>query len=283
MVDDTAFTQSAEAAGGDGFDVIVDPANANNWVGEYTDGTLYSTTDGGHSFSDFVELLLRGPGDGPPGAERELRPERAVRHAAGPGPAVPGTWVGGGEDVWVSTSGWNTSCATEATCDWTPVVRHRRRATRSPRCRRPATARSSTPRGSRRRQPRAGVRLGHRHELRRHLAPGGRAGPAEPVHRRRHRRPGPPGARVRDLQRVLPAVRPRRRHRPRLRDAERRPDWTDISGNLPDVASDALVLAHGHAGPGHRRRGLHRRASSGPPAPRGATSAPACRTSRSMT
>src|SRR6201994_4579986 len=44
MVDDTAFTQSAEASGGDGFDVIVDPANASNWVGEYTYGALYTTT-----------------------------------------------------------------------------------------------------------------------------------------------------------------------------------------------------------------------------------------------
>ena len=26
----------------------------------------------------------------------------------------PDTWIGGGEDVWVSTDGWNTSCATEA-------------------------------------------------------------------------------------------------------------------------------------------------------------------------
>ncbi len=89
MVDDTAFTQSAEAAGGDGFDVIVDPANANNWVGEYTYGALYTTTDGGHSFSRLRQLHLRRPGDGRPDAERELRPESTVRHAARPGPAEP--------------------------------------------------------------------------------------------------------------------------------------------------------------------------------------------------
>ena len=34
----------------------VDPANANNWVGEYTYGALYTTTDGGHSFSDYASF-----------------------------------------------------------------------------------------------------------------------------------------------------------------------------------------------------------------------------------
>ncbi len=43
-----------EPAGGDGFYVIVDPGNANKMVGEYTDGTMYSSTDGGHSFLRLV-------------------------------------------------------------------------------------------------------------------------------------------------------------------------------------------------------------------------------------
>ena len=34
--------------------MIVDPNNANNMVGEYTDGTMYSSTDGGHAFADYV-------------------------------------------------------------------------------------------------------------------------------------------------------------------------------------------------------------------------------------
>ncbi|HET6875587.1 MAG TPA: hypothetical protein VFH70_12450, partial [Acidimicrobiales bacterium] len=40
----TNTTQMAEAAGGDGFDVVVDPANVNRMVGEYVDGTMYSST-----------------------------------------------------------------------------------------------------------------------------------------------------------------------------------------------------------------------------------------------
>ncbi len=49
-----ARSQMAEPAGGDGFYVIVDPRNANRMVGEYTDGAMYSSTDGGHTFADYV-------------------------------------------------------------------------------------------------------------------------------------------------------------------------------------------------------------------------------------
>jgi hypothetical protein len=52
--DSNTGSQMVEPAGGDGFDVIMDPSNANDWVGEYTDGTMYATTDGGHTYSYFV-------------------------------------------------------------------------------------------------------------------------------------------------------------------------------------------------------------------------------------
>ena len=58
----------------------------------------------------------------------------------------------------------------------------------------------------------------HRDQLRRHLAPGQHGRPARPLHRRDHRRPAQPGARVRRLQRLLAALDPRRRRRPRVRD-----------------------------------------------------------------
>jgi hypothetical protein len=113
-------TQMAEAAGGDGFDVIVDPANANNWVGEYTDGTAYSTTDGGHSFVDPVsptciaqEVIGITPRSGCDPAARFVTPLVQDQQNAN-------TWLIGGQDVWVTTDGWNTRCDDTA-CSWTPV------------------------------------------------------------------------------------------------------------------------------------------------------------------
>ena len=119
-VDSTTSTQMDEAAGGDGFDVIMDPANANDWVGEYTDGAEYSTTDGGHSFSDYVS----------PTCDGQATVGMTLRSDCDPGarfvtPLVPdqqntNVWVTGGQYVWVTTNGWNTSC-TDSACDWKPV------------------------------------------------------------------------------------------------------------------------------------------------------------------
>src|SRR5205807_6767064 len=50
----TGSSQMVEPAGGDGFYVIVDPANANNFAGEYVDGAMYRTNDGGHTFTNLV-------------------------------------------------------------------------------------------------------------------------------------------------------------------------------------------------------------------------------------
>jgi hypothetical protein len=38
-------SQMVEPAGGDGFNVIIDPENGNRVAGEYTDGTMYTSTD----------------------------------------------------------------------------------------------------------------------------------------------------------------------------------------------------------------------------------------------
>jgi sugar lactone lactonase YvrE len=114
-------SQMVEPAGGDGFDVIVDPANANNMAGEYVDGTMYSSTDGGHSFADFVSPTCFAQA-----AIEGLTP----RPGCDPGarfvtPVVPdqqnsNVWLLGGQDVWVSTAGWKTSC-TDSACSWTNV------------------------------------------------------------------------------------------------------------------------------------------------------------------
>ncbi|HET8980634.1 MAG TPA: hypothetical protein VFN87_20955, partial [Solirubrobacteraceae bacterium] len=113
-------SQMVEPAGGDGFDVIVDPANANNMVGEYTDGAMYSSTDGGHTFNSTVS----------PGCTAQAIVGQTPLAGCDPGmrfvtPLVPdqqdtNTWVTGGEDVWVSHDGWNTSC-TKSGCSWQNV------------------------------------------------------------------------------------------------------------------------------------------------------------------
>jgi hypothetical protein len=119
-VDTTTATQQVEPAGGDGFYVVVDPKNANNWVGEYVDGTEYSTQDGGHTFNYFVSptcvgqatLNLTPRSDCDPNA-RFVTPLIQDQQAAT-------TWVTGGQFVWVTTAGWNTSC-TPTACDWKKV------------------------------------------------------------------------------------------------------------------------------------------------------------------
>ncbi|HEY6277082.1 MAG TPA: hypothetical protein VIX86_12195, partial [Streptosporangiaceae bacterium] len=114
--------QMVEPAGGDGFDVIVDPHNANNMTGEYVDGTMYSSTDGGHSFADFVSptceaQIITGLSGGPrPGCDPAARFVTPVV----PDQQNPNVWLIGGQYVWVSTAGWNTSC-TNTACSWTNV------------------------------------------------------------------------------------------------------------------------------------------------------------------
>lgn len=112
--------QMSEAAGGDGFDVIIDPANGNRIVGEYVDGTMYTSTDGGHSFADFISPTCVGQ------AEVGLSPRAGCDpNARFVTPLVPdqqsvNVWLTGGEYVWVSSAGWNTSC-TDSACSWQNV------------------------------------------------------------------------------------------------------------------------------------------------------------------
>jgi sugar lactone lactonase YvrE len=120
--DSTTSTQMVEPAGGDGTNVIVDPTNADKIVGGYVYGTLYTSTDGGHSFTDYVSPTCEGQAiTGLPGGPRANCDPNA-RFVA---PLVPdqsniNDWVMGGEYVWVSTDGWNTAC-TNTACSWTPV------------------------------------------------------------------------------------------------------------------------------------------------------------------
>jgi sugar lactone lactonase YvrE len=110
-------SQMIEPAGGDGFDVIVDPSNANRMLGEYADGAMYRSTDAGHTFYSDVSPGCDGQ------ATVGLKPlagcDPSMRFLT---PLVPdgqniNTWITGGEFVWVSHNGWNTSC-TSSGCSW---------------------------------------------------------------------------------------------------------------------------------------------------------------------
>jgi hypothetical protein len=118
----TGSSQMVEPAGGDGFDVIVDPTKANNMVGEYVDGTMYSSTNGGHSFNDFVSPtcaaqsitgLPGGPRPGCDPAARFVTPLTMDQQNKN-------VWLTGGQYVWVTTDGWNTAC-TNTACSWNNV------------------------------------------------------------------------------------------------------------------------------------------------------------------
>jgi hypothetical protein len=110
--------QMVEPAGGDGGNVIVDPTNADRMVGEYVDLTMYSTTDGGHSFNSFVSpscagqatIGLKPRGDCDPAA-RFIAPMTTDQNNID-------DWVVGGQYVWTSNKGWNTKCGPQG-CNWT--------------------------------------------------------------------------------------------------------------------------------------------------------------------
>jgi hypothetical protein len=106
--------------GGDGGDNIVDPANADRVVSEYTDNDMWSTTNGGYSPGGSIYawkeitpscgafLYTPSPCDPFP---RFIAPFEAD-------PANGNHWVTGGAYVWDNGGkGWDTSCSASA-CDW---------------------------------------------------------------------------------------------------------------------------------------------------------------------
>lgn len=113
-------SQMVEPAGGDGFNVIVDPQNGNRVAGEYTDGTMYTSTNGGHTFSDQISPTCVAQAT--VGLVPRSDCDPAARFVT---PLVPdlqntNVWLIGGEYVWVSTDGWNTACIPTA-CSWQQV------------------------------------------------------------------------------------------------------------------------------------------------------------------
>ena len=87
-------SKNIEPAGGDGGNVLVNPDNGQQAVGEYTNLAMYSTTDGGHTSAVITDLGVLEPG-----ADRELE-LRAV---------YPGVTT---DDVQAAT-GWELRVAAE--------------------------------------------------------------------------------------------------------------------------------------------------------------------------
>jgi hypothetical protein len=98
--------QTITPAGGDGGGVIVNPDNSQDAVGEYVDLNTYLTTDGGHTFSTISPACAQALGQPITGCD--------------PGPRFiaplatdvkdPNHWVIGGEFVWNDTAAWSTVC-----------------------------------------------------------------------------------------------------------------------------------------------------------------------------
>ena len=118
----SASNLMAAPAGGDGFDIIVDPQNANKMAGEYVDGTMYSSTDGGHSFADFVSPTCAAQSiTGLPGGPRaDCDPSARFVTPLIQDQQNKNVWLIGGNSVWVTTAGWQTSC-TNSACSWQNV------------------------------------------------------------------------------------------------------------------------------------------------------------------
>jgi hypothetical protein len=111
-------SQMVEPAGGDGGNVIIDPNNANNIVGEYVDMTMYDSTNGGQSFNSFVSpgcaamaTIGLTPGNHCDPAARFIAPITADQTNIN-------DWVVGGQYVWESDHGWKTKCAPKGGCTW---------------------------------------------------------------------------------------------------------------------------------------------------------------------
>jgi sugar lactone lactonase YvrE len=237
-------SQMVEPAGGDGFDVIVDPKNANNMVGEYTDGTMYSSTDGGHSFADFVSPTCASQAT--TGITPRSDCDPAARFVT---PLVQdqqntGVWVTGGEFVWISTAGWGTSC-TDSSCSWKNVfdtgagnaVTALSSANGGNIVYAAWVANGGNP-GSSFASGIATNYGGTWHQVstaglpNRYIA-GVTVDPSNPAHAyavfNGYSRRWIQGGGIGHVFETLDGG----------------ASWTDISGNLPDIASDALVLAHG--------------------------------------
>jgi hypothetical protein len=236
--------QMVEPAGGDGFYVIVDPQNANNMVGEYTDGTMYSSQDGGHSFSYFVSPTCVGQATLGLTPRPDCDPSARFVTPLTMDQQNKNVWITGGRYVWVTTDGWHTAC-TETACSWTPVfdtgAGHAVTALSSANGGKVIYAAWVAGGGNPGPAFASGIATnygGTWHQVNmtglpdRYIA-GVTVDPRNPAHAyavfNGYSRRWIPGGGVGHV----------------FETTNGGQSWTDISGNLPDIASDALVLSHG--------------------------------------
>ena len=236
--------QMVEPAGGDGFYVIVDPQNANRMVGEYVDGTMYSSTTGGHSFNYSVSPTCVGQATVGVTPRADCDPNARFVTPLTMDQQNKNVWLTGGQDVWVTKAGWNTSC-TDTSCSWSPVfdtgAGHAVTALSSAGGGR--TIYAAWVAGGGNPGPSFGVGIatnygGTWHQVdmtglpSRYIA-GVTVDPANPAHAyavfNGYSRRFVPGGGVGHV----------------FETTNGGQSWTDVSGNLPDIASDALVLSHG--------------------------------------
>ncbi len=108
--------------GGDGGDVIVNPANGDQAVNEYVNLSMASTVNGGRSDGSTAAYSTISPSCGNP-IYTSVPCDPNTRFIAPFSADITNVshWVAGGEFVWDNQSkGWSTACSATA-CDWVPV------------------------------------------------------------------------------------------------------------------------------------------------------------------
>lgn len=99
--------QTITPAGGDGGDVIVNPSNAQDAVGEYVDLNTYLTTDGGQTFRTVSPSCFQALGQPIAGCDPSPRFIAPLASDVND----PTHWVAGGRFVWNDTAAWSTVCS----------------------------------------------------------------------------------------------------------------------------------------------------------------------------
>ena len=106
--------------GGDGGDVLVDPGNSDRAAVEYTDASIAVTTNGGRSDGVTPSFRLVSPAcewnSTLPGCDPSPRFIAPFKRD----PANSAHWIIGGRYVWESAKGFDTVCS-GPTCDWKAV------------------------------------------------------------------------------------------------------------------------------------------------------------------